>query len=154
MKIDELMRREVVSCGIDDSLQEAARSMWEHDCGAIPVVDGVDHVVGVVTDRDICMAAYTQGLPLREIPVTTAMADSVVTLRPDDLVVDATRLMGEQQIRRIPITTVDGRLVGMLTLSDVVREAARPDRQTDGIMNLVTTIAAIGRGRDQPEAAA
>jgi hypothetical protein len=42
----------------------------------------------------------------------------------------------------------------MLTLSDVVREAARPDRQTDGIMNLVTTIAAIGRGRDQPEAAA
>jgi CBS domain-containing protein len=64
MKVSDLMTTAVRSCGTGDNLQLAAQIMWESDCGIVPVVDGDGRVVGVITDRDICMAAYTQGLPL------------------------------------------------------------------------------------------
>ena len=58
------MTRDVKTCTIHDSLNGAARIMWDHDCGCAPVVDAHGKLVGIVTDRDICMAAYTQGVPL------------------------------------------------------------------------------------------
>jgi CBS domain-containing protein len=60
----DLMTTNAKSCGTMDNLERAAQIMWENDCGVVPVVDGSERVVGMVTDRDICMAAYTQGQPL------------------------------------------------------------------------------------------
>ena len=60
--------------------------MWDHDCGCAPVVDGHGRLAGIITDRDICMAAYTQGMPLEAIPVERAMSARVVScMRGDDL---------------------------------------------------------------------
>ena len=77
MKVQDAMTRNVTACHENDSLNYAAQLMWECDCGAIPVLDGNDVVCGMITDRDVAMAAYTQGLALQEIPVRTAMSTVV-----------------------------------------------------------------------------
>ena len=69
MRIGDLMTREVQCCAVGDSLNEAARIMWESDCGVVPVVDSEHRVVGVVTDRDISMAAYTRGRTLQDVSI-------------------------------------------------------------------------------------
>jgi CBS domain-containing protein len=84
MRIKELMSHPVVTCPNSTTLEDAARLMWEYDCGIVPIVNDDGRLVGVVTDRDICMAGYTQGRPLREIPVVTAMASQVVAAHADD----------------------------------------------------------------------
>src|SRR5262245_6101900 len=64
MEVREIMSTDLETCRADDTLDRAARLMWEHDCGVVPVVDHEGTAVGMITDRDICMAAYTQGRPL------------------------------------------------------------------------------------------
>ena len=74
MKVEQIMNREVKTCGPHDSLNKAAQIMWDTPCGAVPVVDEQGRPVGFLTDRDVCMAAYTQNKPLTELPVERAMA--------------------------------------------------------------------------------
>jgi len=127
MKIEEIMTRNVSVCCIDDTLNTAAQRMWENDCGCVPVVgsDGDGTVVGIVTDRDICMAAYTQGKRLFEIPVTTAMARKVICCSPGDDVMAVEAMMRKHQVRRIPVIEKSGRLVGIVAINDLAREAGR-----------------------------
>jgi len=78
------MASDVVSCIPTDSLNIAARHMWDRDCACVPVVDTNNVVVGIITDRDICMGAYTQGRSLHLIQVKDVMGASVVSCEPDD----------------------------------------------------------------------
>jgi CBS domain-containing protein len=125
MNVEQVMTRDVKSCSPHDTLNTAARIMWENDCGCVPVVDENARVVGVLTDRDICMATYTQGRTLTDIQVRSVMATAVHTCKRDDTIAFAEGLMQGYKIRRLPVTDADGRLVGILSLNDIVREAAR-----------------------------
>ncbi len=125
MKVKELMVREVRSVAADDSLAAAARIMWEHDCGCVPVVDQELHVVGMLTDRDICMAAYTQGVSLHQGRVSSAMSRRLFWCEPDDELAAAEKIMREVQVRRLPVIDREGHLVGILSLNDIARRAAR-----------------------------
>lgn len=125
MKVNELMVREVRSVAAGDSLSEAARIMWEHDCGCVPVVDQELHVTGMLTDRDICMAAYTQGISLEQGRVESAMSRRLYWCEPDDSVAAAEKIMREVQVRRLPVIDREGHLVGILSLNDIARRAAR-----------------------------
>ena len=71
VQVNELMSAVAYRCNDSDMANDAAQLMWDHDCGCVPVVDARDRVVGIVTDRDVCMAAYTQGRPLTEIPLSS-----------------------------------------------------------------------------------
>jgi CBS domain-containing protein len=127
MQVQELMSQPVITCGPGDTLNRVAQLMWEHDCGAIPVTDEDGKVVGIITDRDVCMAAYTQGLPLQAIRVTTVIAREVFSCHPQDSVDDAERLMADKQIRRVPVLDGADRPVGLLSLNDIARESgSRP----------------------------
>jgi CBS domain-containing protein len=84
MKVQDLMTKNVFCVAIDQSLNDAARLMWEHDCGCAPVVDGENHVVGMVTDRDIAMAAYINGNRLIDMPVSTTQSRELISCRPQD----------------------------------------------------------------------
>jgi CBS domain-containing protein len=128
MKVEQLMTRNVERCRADDRLNRAAQIMWEHDCGVVPVVaagNGSGRVVGMLTDRDICMAAYTQGRTLADIPVASVMSDEVCSCRPSDAVAVALKVMQTKQIRRLPVVDQDDQLVGLLSIADIGREAAR-----------------------------
>lgn len=119
MKVSELMSRPVETCSMQDSLNAAAQRMWEHNCGCVPVVDSDGKALGMLTDRDVCMAAYTQGKPLGAIPVSTAMSKSIHTCAPTDTVAAAEKLMAARQVRRLPVVDKDGRVVGLLSLHDI-----------------------------------
>ena len=87
MNVGQLMTRTVHACNPDDPLHVAAQIMWEQDCGCVPVVvdeEGGSRVVGMLTDRDVCMAAYTQGKALAVIKVSSAMSREVCSCRPTD----------------------------------------------------------------------
>ncbi|MGF1511169.1 MAG: CBS domain-containing protein [Myxococcota bacterium] len=145
MKVREIMSEPVLTCRSTDSLAQAAQLMWEHDCGAVPVLDGDDRLVGMITDRDICMACYTQGKPLWEMLVVLAMAKKVVSCRADDGIGVVEQLMREHQIRRLPVVDEDGELVGLLSLSDLARSAGTTGREY-GLAGIVThTLATICR---------
>lgn len=125
MKVAELMVAEVTACSPDDALNRAAQIMWENDCGCVPVVDRAARLVAMLTDRDVCMAAYTRGGTLKDIRVSAAMSSELFACRPDDDVLDAQKLMREHQVRRIPVSDDKGRLVGVLSIADTARAIAR-----------------------------
>jgi CBS domain-containing protein len=125
MKISELMTRAVQLCRPTDTLDRAAQLMWDHDIGALIVVDEPGQVVGVITDRDVCMAAYTSGLPLHEIDVARAMAKHVVTCSPEDSDEAVQATMAKHKIRRVPVVDDANHPVGMLSLNDLACTMAR-----------------------------
>jgi len=125
MQVDELMTRDVASCAPTDSLNIAAEIMWRRDCGCVPVV-GKDLVpVGIVADRDACMGAYTRGQSLHAIQVQDVMAKPVLSCLPDDDLVTVERLMRDNQVRRLPVCDQAGKLVGIISLSDLARANSR-----------------------------
>lgn len=142
MNVEQVMSRPVYTCNATDSLSTAARLMWERDCGAIPVVDEMGELVGIVTDRDICMAAYTQGKPLQTIPVATAMSGRVYSCKPDDSIESVEQLMQENQIRRVPVVDGGKRPIGFVSLNDLARDA-KSRHETGVEREFVQTMAAI-----------
>lgn len=148
MRIEQLMSTEVAFCRQGDNLHTAASKMWERDVGSIPVCDVDDIVVGVITDRDACMAAYTRDQKLRDISVASVLSEDPITCGPLDSVTEVERLMSENQIRRVPVVDDTGRLIGMVSLNDIARATAaqigRPssDVPTD---DFARTVAAICR---------
>ena len=123
MRIENLMTQNPRRARVHDHLDAIAREMWEGDCGAVPVIDDEGRLAGIITDRDVCMAAYTQGKPLRDIPVTVAMTRQVVSVSVQDTIEAAEHIMRRECVRRLPVIDRDGRPVGILSLSDLVREA-------------------------------
>jgi CBS domain-containing protein len=127
MRIEQLMATDVATCGPDDTLNQAARIMWERDCGFVPVVENAQsrRAVGVITDRDVCMAAYTRGKPLPEIRVREVMSTRIRSCKPGDTPAAAEGIMGEAQVHRLPVVDEGGRLFGVISLADLAREAGR-----------------------------
>jgi len=143
MRVRDLMTPDPWSCAPTDSLAAAARLLWDRDVGVLPVVEG-GVVVGMLTDRDACMAAYTQGRPLAELPVRSAMSREVHAARPDDSIASAMFTMREQQVRRLPVVDEAGGLQGVLSVGDLTGAAVVGDLDPG---ELIDTLAAIGRSR-------
>jgi CBS domain-containing protein len=117
-----IMSAHVRPCQATESLSHAAHLMWNEDCGVVPVLS--EHqVVGVITDRDICMATYTQGKAPAELQVETAMSKQLFSCAADDSLENALGTMRDNRVRRLPVLSVEGKLLGMLSLADIVRWA-------------------------------
>jgi CBS domain-containing protein len=146
MHIQDVMTHPVVTCPVDSSADVPARLMWEFDCGVIPLVDGDGRLAGIVTDRDLCMAAYTQNKPLSEIQTASAMAPDVVRCHPTDAIETVESLMRDHQIRRVPVIDADGRPVGLFAMNDLARLASRA-RKSGVDREVVRTLAAVCQPR-------
>lgn len=146
MKVSKLMHRDVITCRATDFLDVPAQLMWDHDIGGVPVIDDEGHVSGMITDRDICMAALTQGQPPRAIPVALAMSRHVFACTADESIADVERTMRQRQIRRMPVIDGEHRPVGMVTLNDIARAS-----QGNGVTasEVASTLAAIGAPRSE-----
>jgi CBS domain-containing protein len=123
MNVEQLMTRNVKFCTAEETLEAAARRMLEHDIGCLPVRSGDGRVIGMLTDRDICMAACTERKTLWQIPVVSAMSLEVISCKEDQTIVQAEDLMRSHHVRRLPVRGVNGGVVGILSLSDIAREA-------------------------------
>ncbi len=129
MRVETLMSKQVTACSPGDSLEQVANVMWNNDCGCLPVCASVDggapQPVGMITDRDICMCGMFQHKPLSELHVADAMSKGIVSCGPGDSLDRAESLMREARIRRLPVLDAAGALIGLITLADIAREAAR-----------------------------
>jgi CBS domain-containing protein len=126
-RVEQLLTKEVLVCRPADSLNHAAQILWENDIGALPVVadDGSNRLVGMLTDRDICMASYTQGGKLPDLLVGMAMSRDVKACTPITTLEEAANEMAEAQVHRLPVVDGSRQLLGVLSLADLAREAAR-----------------------------
>lgn len=122
----DLMSSPAVSCSVHASLNDAARMMWEQNLGALVVVDDDNCPVGMLTDRDISMAAYTQGVPLYHAAVTSAMSRTLATAKTSATIDELRAIMSEAIVRRVPIVDETNRLCGIVGLGDVVTETVAP----------------------------
>jgi CBS domain-containing protein len=107
-----------------------------YDCGIVPVVDERDAILGVVTDRDVCLALGTGEMAPADTPVHRIMKQPVVCCSADDDCVGALLAMEEHGIRRLPVVGTDGAVVGVISLDDIVRWASRAPT-TDPLRTMV-----------------
>jgi CBS domain-containing protein len=123
MNVETVMTRSPRTCRRTDSLATATKILWDHDCGVVPVIDDGQRPVGMLTDRDCLMAAFTRSRKLEELSVQSAMAHMVFSVSKDQPVADAIDRMREHQVRRLPVVDGDGRLCGIVSFADLLRSA-------------------------------
>lgn len=148
--VRDLMTRPAATVRPDDSLENAVRLMRDRDCGCVAVVDPALSVLALLTDRDACLALLRSGRTLRETSVRESMGSRVFTCRSGDPIAEAERLMGLHQVRRLPVVDGDGRLVGVLSLDDIAREARREQdliAPEVAVEHVGRTLGEIGRPR-------
>jgi CBS domain-containing protein len=135
MKVAEVMTRGVDLVPPGATVQEAAMKMAEEDIGAV-VVGTDDGLEGMLTDRDIILRAVVEGRDIATLIVRDLMSSTVFTCREDDSVEDAFREMSERQVRRLPVLDGEGRLVGIVTLSDLGRLNRDPRRTSEALREM------------------
>jgi CBS domain-containing protein len=145
MIVSDLMTSPARSCSADDHCARAAQLMWDHDCGCVPVTDAQGVLTGIVTDRDLCMATYTSGLPLAAIPVARVMASYVTAVAAETGIEDALAKMAAIQVHRLPVVDANGQLLGVIALSDVLRHQA--EQLGEQAAPVLRTLATVSRPR-------
>jgi len=124
MKVKELMTSQPEGCNPGTNLARAVQLMWDADCGVLPVVDSDMRVVGIITDRDICVALGTRNRRASDIRVAEVMRKPVETCAATDDVRVALEKMRDRRVRRLPVCDPNGRLVGVVSLNDAVLATA------------------------------
>jgi CBS domain-containing protein len=125
MTAKDLMTANVKSCGADADLASVARIMWDSDCGTVPVVNEARNVIGMITDRDICIAAATRSTAPANIRVREVMSGRVHKCFSEDNVSTVLKTMKERRVRRLPVLDQKERLVGIISMNDLVARADR-----------------------------
>jgi len=146
MKVQDVMTKGVESCRRSSDLAAAAMIMWRMDCGVVPVVgDDGREAVGMITDRDICVAVATRHRRAEEITVGEVVSGTLYKVRPGDDIRAALEAMRAERVRRLPVVR-DGALVGIISINDIVRTAekqagrARPDISPEDILEVMKAI--------------
>lgn len=125
MKVSEIMTKSVASLNTDDTVERAAQVMVEHNIGSVPVCSG-ENVVGIITDRDITLRTVAKGENPRTQIVREIMSSNPVVIDPEMDAHDAARIMGERQIRRLPVAQNE-KLVGFVSLGDIATDPKLKD---------------------------
>jgi CBS domain-containing protein len=122
MKVRDLMTANPATCTPDSTAEQAARLMEQHDCGALPVVEGeARRLVGMITDRDLAIRGLAHGKG-GNTPVRDLMSPSPATVGAGDDLDALETVMTRQQVRRVPVVDDSGRPVGIVSQADLARE--------------------------------
>lgn len=143
MNVNEAMTTSVKTCNASTSLDEIARLMWQEDCGAIPVVTDTNQPIGIVTDRDIAMAAMLNHQPLWNIPASTVIQGQHLSCcSQQETIESCVAKMEENGVRRIVVTDDSGALCGIVSMGDAVA-FTQPDK-TKSRKNLIGAELVLG----------
>lgn len=127
MKVKEIMTPNAKAIWLTESLADAAKLMWENDCGVLPIIKDGRKVIGMITDRDICMAMAMRDTNPSSVSVEEVMTGLVYSVKPEDDIAQALQAMQEHKIRRLPVVNPEGELEGILSMNDVLRNAKSAD---------------------------
>jgi CBS domain-containing protein len=124
MKVREIMTSDPVCCVPEDTTQKVAQLLREHDVGSLPVVAARDdlRLVGMVTDRDICLAVVAEGADPKTTTIENCMTSEPAACREGENLNNCERLMEEHQVRRIPVVDGDGKLIGIVAQADIAQK--------------------------------
>ena len=120
MKVAEAMTKPPAYCGPETNLAAAVEILWNKNCGVLPIVDSSQQLIGVVTDRDMCIALGTRNRLPSEITVKDVTSSKIVACKPDDDLRKALAMIAEAKVRRLPVIDAAGKLQGILSMDDVV----------------------------------
>lgn len=154
MLVKDMMTTNVSSCRPDNNLAELAEVMWNNRCGVLPILDGSGRVMGLITDRDICIALGTRNIRASDVFARDVSRPAYFSCSPDNDVRDALKTMATQEVSRLPVVDEAGQLVGILSIDDIVFRAGG-GRSGLSDREIVDALTAIWEDRvHQPEAAA
>jgi CBS domain-containing protein len=126
MKVKDAMTGTPYYCQLDTNLGSATELMWTGNCGFLPVMGPEGKTVGVVTDRDICIALGTRNRLPGDITVREVMSDRLFACSTDDDVHIALQLMQDGGVRRLPVIGKNGTLVGVISMDDLLLRGEAP----------------------------
>jgi len=123
MKVKDLMIGTPCHCGPEANLGTATELMWNANCGFLPVLSAEGTLIGVITDRDICIALGTRNCLASQLTVAEVMSGKLYSCTPDDDIHTALQTMAEAKVRRLPVRAQNGTLVGVLSMNDLLLRA-------------------------------
>ncbi len=154
MKVRDIMTVNASACRPESDLASAAMIMWKHDCGSVPVVNGAGVIVGIITDRDICMSLAFNERAAANVTVGEIVTGKVYTCAPDDDVKDALQIMSDQKLRRLPVVDNDGALRGILSINDVILHSKRGESKKGKYVShkdVMQTLKALSQHRESDQ---
>lgn len=129
MRVEDVMTHNPECCTPEDDLATVANVMWDLDVGCVPIIHDGHRIAGMITDRDIAMAAMLNGKALHELRVEAVMATQIVTAKLGDRVRTVQELMRKSKVRRLPVVDGDQKVVGVVSLHDIALAARREKRR-------------------------
>jgi CBS domain-containing protein len=126
VKVKDIMTTDVRTCTPETTVAEAARLMWDGDCGILPVIDDGE-LIGVVTDRDMYIALATRNARASHLRVGAVVSKKPVTCAPEDSVQAAVAMMKEARVRRLPVVGFAGVLLGIVSMNDILLAVGRDE---------------------------
>jgi CBS domain-containing protein len=138
MQVQEIMTAAVECCTPEDTAQKSAEIMKNADTGVVPVLAAENNpkVLGIVTDRDLCLSVVAAGRNPREVQVRECMSARIVACRPEDDVRRIAGMMADNQVRRMPVVDNDGGIVGIVSLADITREGALEAKSAEALREI------------------
>ncbi|MEO5822918.1 MAG: CBS domain-containing protein [Vicinamibacteraceae bacterium] len=144
MKVNTIMTAAVKSCQAQTNLAAIAAIMWDNDCGVVPVVDERGQAIGIVTDRDICIALGTRDVRASTLTARDVMSSPVVGCVPEDDCIIVLLTMVEHRVHRLPVLGPNAVVIGLVSLDDIVRRAAAVPAGDPLRHGILDVLAAIG----------
>ncbi|MGI8788617.1 MAG: CBS domain-containing protein [Pyrinomonadaceae bacterium] len=144
MKVKDVMKTNVGFCATKDSLMKAAEIMLRRDCGVVPVVDETNRVVGMITDRDLCLAVVARNRKASDVKIGELINGKAIVCLPDEKLEDVLRKMRKHQIKRLAAVNNNGELVGILSVNDIFLAVGKDKNLKKKI---VSTLKAISKPR-------
>ncbi|WP_171446636.1 CBS domain-containing protein [Corallococcus carmarthensis] len=129
----DIMTRQVRTARRDSSLREVAQLMRDEDCGVVPIVDAEGRLLGLVTDRDLALRAFTGQRAVDGLRAADVMTEDLEAVLPEEDLHGVIELMGRRQVRRIPVVEPDDRLVGIIALGDIASRADQDEELQEAL---------------------
>lgn len=140
MKVQDVMTNDVVFCAPKENLATVAGIMMRRDCGVVPIVDADNRVVGIITERDVCIAAASRNIKPANIKAEEFCSEKIVSCRADEKIKTVLKKMRKNQIKRLPVISQDGYLIGIISITDVLLVTKKDKSLRKKVISTLTAI--------------
>jgi CBS domain-containing protein len=147
MNVSQCMSSPPATCRRTTQLGQAAKMMKDHNCGCLPVVDDGNHLIGLITDRDISLTVADRHRNPWQIEVREAMTTRVVSCAADDRIDQVLATFTELGVRRLPVVDLAGRVKGVLSIDDVVLHSGRAGLSDQAVLKTLRSVCSAETGK-------
>ena len=137
MKVKKIMTADAGFCFVEENLSKAVEIMWQRDCGAVPVVDSEKKILGIITDRDIAIAVGSNTKTAAKIKIGEVIGNRAVTCFEKDDAEDALKKMRRAKVKRLPVVSENGVLIGIISITDMILKAPKLKKKIYSVLKAI-----------------